>query len=356
MNSEAFLRLQNDGEHDDFFNVSMLQKVFALLNAKKTYADAIAEAVFKKAMSSSQTELDDTESLIPIRLVSRKTLWMIISSKMKQQMLHLDETDFWNAWDVHFRHRNIIILIGGTSGCGKSTLASLLGSRLGFQTVISTDNIRSLMRSFVPAEDSPHLHNSTYATPSAPPSGARPSCPPAVAGWVAQAETVQPMIETFLEGLTSRGESAVVEGVHLSPDFMVKMSARLRCVPLVLYIRNEKKQRHRMAVRSKYMSEDPKHNRYIRHFAAIRQIQDRFVGLADYHYVPRRDNANMDVTLATMHSVLLICLRELSAAPTADPLMVLKEAGGEGRPTMRRLQAIFSGVLDAVDRADPPGG
>ena len=60
--------------------------------------------------------------------------------------------------------RNVMILLAGTSGTGKSTLASLLGSRLGISTVISTDTIRHVMRNFISKEDDPIIFASTYET------------------------------------------------------------------------------------------------------------------------------------------------------------------------------------------------
>jgi 2-phosphoglycerate kinase len=71
-------------------------------------------------------------------------------------------SNFSIAADVTFRQQSFTILLGGTSGCGKSTLASFLASRIGFTTVISTDNIRHMMRSFIPADQAPVLFASTY--------------------------------------------------------------------------------------------------------------------------------------------------------------------------------------------------
>ena len=56
------------------------------------------------------------------------------------------------------------MLLAGTSGTGKSTLSSLLGSRLGISTVLSTDTIRHVMRNFVAKEDDPIIFASTYET------------------------------------------------------------------------------------------------------------------------------------------------------------------------------------------------
>jgi 2-phosphoglycerate kinase len=57
---------------------------------------------------------------------------------------------------------NVIILLAGTSGTGKSTLASILGTRLGIQTVLSTDSIRHIMRNFLNEAENPILFCSTY--------------------------------------------------------------------------------------------------------------------------------------------------------------------------------------------------
>ena len=57
---------------------------------------------------------------------------------------------------------NVIVLLAGTSGTGKSTLASLLGTRLGISTVLSTDSVRHVMRNFLKEENNPTLFCSTY--------------------------------------------------------------------------------------------------------------------------------------------------------------------------------------------------
>lgn len=57
---------------------------------------------------------------------------------------------------------NVIVLLAGTSGTGKSTLASLLGTRLGISTVLSTDSIRHIMRNFLSEKNHPILFCSTY--------------------------------------------------------------------------------------------------------------------------------------------------------------------------------------------------
>jgi 2-phosphoglycerate kinase len=71
-------------------------------------------------------------------------------------------TDLSVAWSMTQRQECVCVLLGGTSGCGKSTLASLLAHRMGITTVLSTDHVRSLLRSFDPEKTQPILWASSY--------------------------------------------------------------------------------------------------------------------------------------------------------------------------------------------------
>ena len=81
-------------------------------------------------------------------------------------------SDFEIARQVKDQERPLCILLGGTSGCGKSTLGSLLASRLGVTTVLSTDHIRHLLRSVVPRATNPVLWASSYHAGDALPDAA----------------------------------------------------------------------------------------------------------------------------------------------------------------------------------------
>ena len=60
-------------------------------------------------------------------------------------------------------------MLGGPSGTGKSTLASLLASRLGISSVLSTDSVRHIMRNFMLKEENEVLFASTYEAGNALP-------------------------------------------------------------------------------------------------------------------------------------------------------------------------------------------
>jgi 2-phosphoglycerate kinase len=69
---------------------------------------------------------------------------------------------------IREQKRSVTVLLAGTSGTGKSTLAGLLAARLGISTIVSTDSVRNMMRSFTPQVANPLLWASTYEVCSHP--------------------------------------------------------------------------------------------------------------------------------------------------------------------------------------------
>ncbi|KAM7259045.1 hypothetical protein ACFE04_014786 [Oxalis oulophora] len=175
------------------------------------------------------------------------------------------------ACRIRERKESVTVLLCGTSGCGKSTLSALLGSRLGITTVISTDSIRHMMRSFVDEKQNPLLWASTYhageyldpkavseakakkkakklagvssnnikdesfgsngksGQPSELGSGTSElisSKQMAIEGYKAQSEMVIDSLDRLITAWEERKESVVVEGVHLSLNFVRKGSSR----------------------------------------------------------------------------------------------------------------------------------
>ena len=166
------------------------------------------------------------------------------------------------------RKESVTVLLCGTSGCGKSALSSLLGGRLGLTTVVSTDSIRHMMRSFADEKENPLLWASTYhagecldpvsvaeakakkkakklagVARSLPKDvaneGGHRKCDSgtleigsnitelpnpkqmAVEGFKAQSEMVIDSLDRLITAWEERKESVVVEGVHLSLNFVV---------------------------------------------------------------------------------------------------------------------------------------
>ncbi|XP_020599618.1 P-loop NTPase domain-containing protein LPA1-like isoform X2 [Phalaenopsis equestris] len=276
--------------------------------------------------------------------------------------------DLMLACRIREKRESVTVLLCGTSGCGKSTLSALLGSRLGLTTVISTDSIRHMMRSFVDEEQNPLLWASTYhageyldpiavaeakarrkaqklAVLSYPmvkdefsegnSNGKADGQIPirlasvdtiskrqmAIKGFKAQSEMVIDSLDRLITAWENRRESVVVEGVHLSLNFVMGlMKKHPSIIPFMIYIANEEKHMERFAVRAKYMTLDPAKNKYVKFIKNIRTIQDYLCNRADKHLVPKINNTNVDRSVALIHATIFSCLRRRAAGESLyDP-------------------------------------
>ncbi|KAL8247303.1 hypothetical protein R6Q59_008519 [Mikania micrantha] len=278
------------------------------------------------------------------------------------------------ACRIRERRESVTVLLCGTSGCGKSTLSALLASRLGITTVVSTDSIRHMMRSFVDEKQNPLLWSSTYhagehldlvavseakakrkekkhgsVSPQSQLKNAAfdTSTPPphegsttvdlispkqmAIEGFKAQSEMVIDSLDRLITAWEERKESVVVEGVHLSLNFVMGlMKKHPSIIPFMIYITNEDKHMERFAVRAKYMTLDPAKNKYVKYIRNIRTIQEYLCNRADKHLVPKVNNTNVDKSVAAIHATVFSCLRRRDTGeqlydPTTNTVFVVNE-------------------------------
>ncbi|XP_041991237.1 P-loop NTPase domain-containing protein LPA1 homolog 1-like isoform X1 [Salvia splendens] len=279
------------------------------------------------------------------------------------------------ACRIRERKESVTVLLCGTSGCGKSTLSALLGSRLGITTVLSTDSIRHMMRSFVDEEQNPLLWTSTYLageyldpvavaeakakkkakktagistaslikdevpsnSSTGKSDGSTTTCDlispkrMAIEGFKAQSEMVIDSLDRLITAWEERKESVVVEGVHLSLNFVMGlMKKHPSVIPFMIYIANEEKHLERFAVRAKYMTLDPARNKYVKYIRNIRTIQEYLCNRADKHLVPKINNTNVDKSVASIHATVFSCLRRREAGehlydPITNKVVVIDE-------------------------------
>jgi 2-phosphoglycerate kinase len=157
-----------------------------------------------------------------------------------------------------------------------------------------------------------------------------------IRGFEMQAELVVKALETILDKMIRKGQSCIVEGVHLSSRLSARlMTKHKECIPFLIYISNEAKHTERFAIRAKYMALEPRLNRYVKFFASIRQIQDHLCAEAE-GTIPMIDNTNIDRSLAIIHmSVisflskgdLLECVSDVqnSSWSAKDMLRIIRE-------------------------------
>ncbi|KAJ6830604.1 P-loop NTPase domain-containing protein LPA1-like [Iris pallida] len=144
----------------------------------------------------------------------------------------------------------------------------------------------------------------------------------AVEGLKAQSEMVIDSLDRLITAWEDRKESVVVEGVHLSLNFVMGlMKKHPSIIPFMIYITNENKHMERFAVRAKYMTLDPAKNKYVKYIRNIRTIQDYLCNRADKHLVPKINNTNVDRSVAAIHATVFSCLRRREAGEQLyDPI------------------------------------
>lgn len=220
--------------------------------------------------------------------------------------------DFRIACEVVSKRRPVIVLLGGASGTGKSTLSSLLASRLGISSMLSTDSIRHILRNVLQRESDPILFCSTYEAGNLVKTEGLTPKQACIQGYLEQCNKVYEYLESVIEGYHHRGESIVIEGVHLHVGVIKKLMKKFNsCIPFIIMIKNIKKHKERFAVRSKYMTLDPTINKYIASYPNIREIQKRFMSKADECLIPKVDTSNLDRSLGLCHATIVRCLRQV---------------------------------------------
>ncbi|XP_020214522.1 P-loop NTPase domain-containing protein LPA1 homolog 1 [Cajanus cajan] len=408
-----YIVVHDDADNKDSFRYtrSLLQSTLQLMGCKARHAFKISQRVFELTRKESSTDnlLPEAEALsgfdafkvnlakkggqhadvypgkadlgnqiplgkdsriksVPFELYKRRTsafvrreifLDIVCDALAEYKYVSPNQrADLVLACRIRERKESVTVLLCGTSGCGKSTLSALLGSRLGITTVVSTDSIRHMMRSFADEKENPLLWASTYhagecldpvavaeakarrktkklagvshslpkdevpegqnssksdirmsETSSGPTELLSPK-QMAIEGFKAQSEMVIDSLDRLITGWEERKQSVVVEGVHLSLNFVMGlMKKHPSIIPFMIHITNEDKHLERFAVRAKYMTLDPAKNKYVKYIRNIRTIQDYLCKRAEKHLVPKINNTNVDKSVAAIHATVFSCLR-----------------------------------------------
>ena len=147
------------------FNRELLKTACQIMGCKPIHGHLIAEDMFEELNTFVGAHRTDKHGKkLEIICMKKSTFLNILTLILKKYEYSKPQCvgDFENATKLVDHRCNLIILLGGSSGTGKSTLASLIASRLGISTVLSTDTIRHIMRNFVNREENPILFCSTY--------------------------------------------------------------------------------------------------------------------------------------------------------------------------------------------------
>lgn len=192
----------------------------------------------------------------------------------------------------------MIILIGGGTGVGTTTVGTEVAHRLGIRNIISTDSIRQIMRKMVSDKLLPALHASSYNVyqKMKVPVSKEKDAP--LTGFKIQTSQVSIGIEAIIERALSEGTPALVEGLHVLPDFIDKeLLKKDNIMMFMLTIKGEKNHKDRLYSRAFETKFKRSIDGYLENFKTIREIQRYIDRRATEEKVPIIENVDVEKTI-----------------------------------------------------------
>lgn len=182
--------------------------------------------------------------------------------------------------------RPIILSLLGASGVGKSTVATRLALRLNINQVVTTDALREVLRTVIPASVLPELHVSSYEAVATSAGESQ------AATYERQARAVVAASAAVARRCVTEGKNALFEGVHLLPGSLSAALAPLPENPIVvevLLVLNDRDLHSRRLLHRQVTEPRRDGSRHIARFEVIRSLQDTMRGLATRAGIPEFD-------------------------------------------------------------------
>lgn len=228
----------------------------------------------------------------------------------------------WLVWhDFINSGRQLIFLIGGTAGCGKSTTANILASRLEIVRSQSTDMLREVMRTMIPEQLMPVLHQSSFTAwrglPDQQDATGRVSEDLLIQGYRTQADLLSLAIEAVIDRSAREHVSLVLEGVHLHPALIESIDAGSDAVviPVMLGLLKRKQLQQRIKKRSTNVP-DRGAAHYLKHFDEIWGLQSYLLSEADRANIHITINESRDKTFTEiMRYTIEVLDKDFNATP-----------------------------------------
>jgi len=190
--------------------------------------------------------------------------------------------------------RPVILLLGGTAGAGKTSLAQEVAHRLGIPAVLSTDQIRQVMRIMLSPELVPAIHASSYDAWRSLPDLAEAD-DPVVSGFRTMATTVSVGVQAMIDRAIKENTSLILDGVSLVPGLLdlEPYKGRAHIIYLLVAALDADAFATRFEARARGAAERGVH-RYVENLSAILTVQDYLLEMAEQHDVPIVHNESFD--------------------------------------------------------------
>ena len=189
-----------------------------------------------------------------------------------------------------------LIIIAGATGVGKSTAAVGLAGRAGITRVVSTDNIREVMRAGDPERQNPTLHRSSFS---------KGESGEATLDWSDTSLALESGILATIQRAKREGIDLIIEGVHMNPSARILNEWREAggvAVGAVMVVHEERV--HRNMLRARDVHSYRRADRYLANFQRIRTIQDGLMERATIAHWPLIDPAREESDVERLFALL----------------------------------------------------
>jgi 2-phosphoglycerate kinase len=196
---------------------------------------------------------------------------------------------------IRDERRPFVLAVGGTSGVGKSTVSEAAAARLGIGLTLSTDLVRSVIRSVLHPELLPTLHQSSFSAAKmlkSNLSGSRLQ-----AAYEQQARIVQQGTVALAQRAVKEGMQTVINGVHVVPG-LLEIPADLPLFTYVITVPDPAEHQARFVRRFLAGDREPSH--YLERLDAIRELDGYVTSHCRKAGVPVIESTTFDGTVSAL--------------------------------------------------------
>ncbi|MEF8787612.1 MAG: ATP cone domain-containing protein [Planctomycetota bacterium] len=234
-----------------------------------------------------------------VEQIETDRLQKVVSRHLLQGSWTTEERFYRVRRRIKYLDEPLFILIGGATGVGKSSIAAELGHRLGIERVIGTDTIREIMRSIIPRNLVPPLHESSFEAGDALQSSLVKQ--QGLYAFQQQVQVVCEGVSAVLKRGVKEGLPMVINGVHLVPGFLNEevvghMPGHL--FEFVLQVPD--REQHSMFFYEREKGTRREAKRYTSRMDEIRRLQSFICEAADENNVATVANEEYEQTLQTL--------------------------------------------------------
>ena len=174
----------------------------------------------------------------------------------------------------------LVVALGGASGVGKSTVSQEAADRLGISVVISTDQVRAVIRSVLSPDLLPALSQSSFSAAKMMRSNL--SGNRMLFAYEEQARIVQHGTAALARRSVKEGQQVMINGVHIVPGLQPSEPD----FPMFTYVLTVgSAQEHRGRFIRRFLEGDRKPTEYLERMDAIRELDAYIVEQCQRHGV-----------------------------------------------------------------------